>query len=535
MNIFNKARQKKKRRASANDVPPNDYPNVYLGPKRRSSQDTLVYNRFDPTQEHYGQLANNLSSLNRTLNNVLRDVMNSDNSSPSIGANLRNTRRSRSMGGGDNNNNNEDYENDSDDTAASIDSLLISGFKIFGKNIDQYNAKRTMPIVSLTLKAGQLLFPSQQSVDHYKKSHKWRLTRSMERSASSSSGSNYHQNFHQQSNGRPELRSSISEESVTTSNDSSAIIDDDDEEGDEMNVEYEEDSDLPLFYMFSPPLLLFRKNCPYLVISKYFNASELRQRLRQRRRKSMMTPQQQVNDSEEPSKYVFCKAYDKYLKAGIKRFILEFFPNPDKPEESFKVVMFTHRSKPYTDALYKGTKLRFVGTSVCTSVFRSSAIQLMIMNEPNAISLMDNMTADDKPDPANPLLKEETTMTDMSGGAINYKLYGNSTLPPMAKFTDNNYDLLPKKFNKLGFMYCYELINLQNRDEVYGDYHNVKQVKFDTMVITCMLLVLREQESKKNPRNFNSQLARGVPYYGNTGTAGLYGSYGTPYSLGSIW
>lgn len=509
--IFNKSKQKKKRSSSTADIDSERKKSVCVGPKRRSSQETLIYNKYDPTQEHYGQLANNLAVVNRTLNSVLRDVMNGDNASPSIGTGrLRHTR------------NDDGY--DSDDTAASVDSLQISGFKLFGREINDYNSKRNMPIVSLALKTGNLLFPSQQSLDYFKKSHKWRLTGSMERSLSSS----------QQAE---QIRKSIRNDANlgTTINPITAVdsnpVSDDDKEVDHLTlaeIEYEEDSDLPLFHISTPPLAQFRKNCPYMTISKYYVASELRTKV-------LSSNANPKLDAEEPIKYVFCKVHDKYIKSGIKRFTLEFTPNLLCPSESFKVVMFTHRSKPYTDTIYKGTKLRFVGTSVCTSVFGSSSIQLMVMNEPEAISLLDNMTEDDKPALDNPLLKEETTLTDISAGSIIYKLYGNSTLPPLAKFTDHHGDILPRKVQKLGQIFCYEAIDLTNRDDLYGDYNNVKQVKLDTMVITCMLLVLREQENKKNPRSLNSQFARGLPYASGGGASAVYGSYDNPFPLGNIW
>lgn len=104
-----------------------------------------------------------------------------------------------------------------------------------------------------------------------------------------------------------------------------------------------------------------------------------------------------ANSSAEPlttiveKKYVFCTVYRNWLVGSfVLRFILEFQPDPFDVASKFSVVMFVHNYSSYADAMYKGTKVRWLGTAPLFAKSHTDAFNMVLLDDDEP-SLHDDM------------------------------------------------------------------------------------------------------------------------------------------------
>ncbi|CDK26724.1 unnamed protein product [Kuraishia capsulata CBS 1993] len=326
---------------------------------------------------------------------------------------------------------------------------------VFNRPADSFNIVRNMPVVSGAFKIGVLVFASEFSLFKYKSLEKLKAKRK-----------------------KP---------------------------GNEAEIKYISKSDIatPLLHAIVPTLSVVRKNCPYMILYKFY---EEKDRLAMEQLK-LSNPTEYKDFYTD--KYVICKVYSKFLKCGVKRYVLEMYPKPNEKgvqaNYSSKIVMFTHRGKPYTDVLYKGTKIRWLGTSVITSPYASTSFEMVIQNKSPSAHLHDGITDDDKPDPANPLLHDDTTVGDVAAPIEYCRKYRNSTLPIFAQYNDSPHELALKKFRIQGTVACYERMNNANAVRAFK---TMRYVTNDTIIVTIMAMVLREQEGKKSHNAISKRAQR---------------------------
>ncbi|ODQ82348.1 hypothetical protein BABINDRAFT_164155 [Babjeviella inositovora NRRL Y-12698] len=130
---------------------------------------------------------------------------------------------------------------------------------------------------------------------------------------------------------------------------------------------------LPILQTHSPILGgVFKKNAPFMVIYRFlppvgtdhFNPN---------------TPPSLNTCSTE--KYEYVKVYYKHLNNRVSGYALHFIPDPQFPDQGFEVIMLNNTVKACTDCYVKGTKLRFLGTTSSNSTFGSSSIKMLVVDD----------------------------------------------------------------------------------------------------------------------------------------------------------
>ncbi|CCH45925.1 hypothetical protein BN7_5512 [Wickerhamomyces ciferrii] len=239
---------------------------------------------------------------------------------------------------------------------------------------------------------------------------------------------------------------------------------------------------IPLLQICSPMLSAFKKNSPTLVIYKFKPPSSL-------------NSSNGLDPNDNP-KFEFCKIYFKYLKMKIAKYVFQFMPNGQiNDPENETIVMYISSATPYADVVYRNTRLRWIGTTNMSSTFGSGFFKLIKLND-DSPSLTDN-TDEVFADPTDPLL------TSRDPNAT------QSQLPPLARFSDRESSTMPiKRTIRHGDVKMVEVLN-------NGDRNSILDVPYCSLVITCLALVLRDQESKKNhgnPRFYETNMASSVFY-----------------------
>lgn len=348
----------------------------------------------------------------------------------------------------------ESFVNEAVERRISVDSLAtrlddtqrISQNIVFHQEARNFNLKRCMPLIETTLKPGSFLFPSKEVYINYK-----------------------------------------AIDTATPSVEVDRLI--------------ERDLALPLFYIAQPHFFSLRKNCPSIIIYKYFPQKERLKRIE----KKAKDPQ--LYKDLDVEKYPFCKVHSKFVKSGkIRRYTLEFTPDPDSLH-SFTLPIFKNRLKPYADTIYKDTRLRWVGITPVSAVYGSGEFKLMVVADKYP-HLMDNLKSDLKPDPKNPLLKEMTVSADLCGASN--KRYESSELPSFGKFSDQAADFFPKKYSCEGHFTFFDAADI--KDLAKDSLKTVQKVGIDVMVLACMGIALKDQEAKKCSNTLNRRLSRDNGY-----------------------
>lgn len=221
---------------------------------------------------------------------------------------------------------------------------------------------------------------------------------------------------------------------------------------------------MPVLQMSVPMMAAFKRNYPNVVFHRLFPPPD---------------------DSSELQKVPYCQVFAKYLKrGGVTRFILKFTPNgrADDPE-NFQTVMFSASHSPSTDCLFRGSKMRWTGTTQMGATRGSGFFKLMVLNE-NSPSLVDGVDPQDT-DPTPPV-----NNVPLPHGPVFV-----SELPPVTRFSDKSSTTIPSKgLIQIGDVKLIEVLT-------GSDPHTVMGVDDCSLVLTCMSLVLRDQEARKNNGN----------------------------------
>jgi hypothetical protein len=376
---------------------------------------------------------------------------------------------------------------------------------VMGHSFNEFTNIRSLPVLSMLFQKGTYVFPSQNSLDLFKSTHRSK------------------QNLAEQLSARQKGYA------------------------------------LPLLQCTTPILSVFKRNYPILIIYK-FKTPEL------------PTGDELGNNTVDPmnfnsQKIEYCRVYLKFFRNGTVRYTLKFTPN-GKPSnsdynteattsstssdpEDFEVTLIMNTKTAFVDTIYKGTRMRWVGTTSPSSFQGSGFFRLLVMNDesPGMLdhesrmhrSLLEGTdTDDDRHLPS--ALTMHMISTDL--------LASLSSFPPIARFSDtcnrNNKNDIPMKqkipqklmFRSNGTIKVMEARHTANHhDTINGDdgiseagtnndgeqydaghmgvtgpvenrstalseeADSILNVSEETLVLSCMALVLRDHENKKNSGN----------------------------------
>lgn len=330
---------------------------------------------------------------------------------------------------------------------------------------------------------------------------------------------------------------------------------------------------LPLFKLVAPYMSNFKKTVPFLIFHKYKETPE--------------PPKLAENGDiieEEFETFPFCTVYMKKFLA-VKRYTFEFMveedpednvleketingKTPRKPNKTFKLLVFQHCFKPFTDFIYKGTRFRVLGTPIVSAYAMSynPTLKLLVLDhDQNSLCdkiinkkpgfefsslikskkerlknkqqnelLQKSLDGLDPREYPNPYPSEECGLfTDNyfqyfdGTGYMDLRNYIPNNMPPFGLFKDallykNNMKLLPKRYTDTGRIELYQengrnLIgdtnffnpNLaqdqQHLDEYKAD--STKSVDIDSQILMCVLLTLRESAIRATARPSNTSTA----------------------------
>lgn len=225
---------------------------------------------------------------------------------------------------------------------------------------------------------------------------------------------------------------------------------------------------IPILQITSPMLSSFKKNSPNLVIYKF---------------KAPSTTCSNIGpDATENPKVEFCRVYFKYLKEKIAKYTFQFMPNGSSNDpENETITMYVNSVTPYADVCFKNTRLRWVGTTSMSSTFGSGFFKLLKLGD-DSPSLTDNLDENFQ-DPTDPYLTSRDTWAS------------TSPLPPLARYSDKESSSMPKKrLLRHGDVKLIEVFH-------NADKNSILDVPYCSLIISCMALVLRDQETRKNHGN----------------------------------
>jgi len=224
---------------------------------------------------------------------------------------------------------------------------------------------------------------------------------------------------------------------------------------------------MPILQFSSPMLNTFKKGSPNIVIYKF---------------KASSTDKSTKSSISEPveNKLEFCKVYYKYLQSKISRYSLHFTPNGQKNDlENETIEMYISSVTPYADLYYKGTRLRWIGTTSIAALSGSGFFKLIKLSDDQP-SLVD-LVGDDVSE-----IMEPETMAYRGFSAT------ASSLPPLARYSDRDSSSIPRKrMLRQGNFKVVEVFGSGNKDSILD-------IPYCSLVITCLALVLRDQEMKKS-------------------------------------
>lgn len=400
---------------------------------------------------------------------------------------------------------------DSDDERT-VASVVDERTVIMGRDTDQYNYKRQMVVVSEFIKNATYVFPDPESFRTF------RYLRSNNRKLRKNSLIVY------ESDGKIKRilgRASVpdlSEQYV----DGDKIID---TRQHLIPLEYKlKGCGLPLFKILVPYMSSFRKKVPYMVFKRY---------------KEVPAAPSLRPDSEDDEKfesYDFCTIHMKVFQQ-YKRYLLHFTPENGP---SFKVIAFQNNFRPFTDFNYKDTRFRVVGSSLVTAYLMNYVPELkLIVIDKSQTSLCDGIVnkvsnlrrsshANHAPAPDagvtapedldNPVPNENNLVLKEDGGGFIHQIRKNyipSDMPPFGRFLDScaypiELLILPKKYSEVGKIDLYQPLS----ENTHPDMTSTLSVSLDQMVLSTVLLMLRETALRTTARHSKSSLVSRVGTFG---------------------
>lgn len=433
----------------------------------------------------------------------------------------------------------EDLVEDNDDQPTMLDQPLDEpgpASTIMDRASVNYNTKRHFIVATSFIKNNTYVFPSQQSFDLFKT---LRANAKKHRKSSTTIYDNQGQ-----------LRLI---DRTTSLDESRATVD---PRPHSIPVDYKlQGLGLPLFKVHVPYMSNFRKNTPFIIFKRYYEHPP-------------PPPTNDTNDNDDDDDdfelYPFCTVNIKKFES-VKRYTFVFTPNANNPQDCFRVVAFQHCFKPFTDFVYKNTRFRILGTALITAyalnynpvlklaIVDSDKPSLCddIVNKPPGFDFLTVIKPNKKrpvdppqqnvshldpqdypnphPAPENPLL-EDSSYQLYGGSIFNTRDYIPNRLPPFGTFKDamaysDSLNFIPRKYSEAGFVEVY-----QDRREMNGDENSTKSVNIDELVLTCVLLTLRENALRSTARPSNSSLA----ISSRLGGVGLRGPYGPDLGLHSL-
>lgn len=296
-------------------------------------------------------------------------------------------------------------------------------------------------------------------------------------------------------------------------------------------------SGLPLFKITVPYMSSFRKKVPYMVFKRY---------------KEVPAPPplllKEAEDDEKFEMYEYCDVHMKTFQQ-YKRYTLHFTP-ADAAE--FKVVAFQNNYRPFTDFVYKGTRFRVVGSSLVTAYLMNYNPELkLIVIDDDQPALCDNLVNKklsssrrgnraklELPRPAEELVNpvprsDNKILLEDEGGfmQVGKKNYIPNNMPPFGRFLDScvypiEQLLLPKKYSEVGKMELYQALEGTN----HADMSSTLLVDVDQLVLTTVLLTLRETSLRTTNRYSNNSLVSRMGTLGAAPGLGISAGIGYLYT-----
>lgn len=294
-------------------------------------------------------------------------------------------------------------------------------------------------------------------------------------------------------------------------------------------------SGLPLFKIQVPYMSSFRKKVPYMVFKRY---------------KELPAPPSQGNEPEDDENfetYEYCTVHMKTFQQ-YKRYILHFTPDNAPP---FKLLVFQNNYRPFTDFTYKDTRFRVLGLSLMTAYLMNYNPELkLIVIDDNQPSLCDNIVEKKShhlrgqvngsngqtqpeyfnnpvPDENNTILSEDKNLYIQ----MSKRNYIPNNMPPFGRFVDscaypNEHLILPKRYSEVGKLELYQALESVN----HPDMSSTLAVDPDQMVLTTVLLTLRETSLRTTNRYSNASLVSRMGTFAISPGLGTGGGMGFPYT-----
>lgn len=189
-----------------------------------------------------------------------------------------------------------------------------------------------------------------------------------------------------------------------------------------------------------------------------------------------------INYNTKDSTYTYCTVSSNwYIGLFVRHFTFDFTPHPLDTSLNFQVVLILHNHSNYADAVYKGTRIRWNGSSPVNSLRSSNRFDMVLLNSDGLLDDIDKnggriskLLRINAPRFSTPLIKTLISKTK-DPFAMHSHLYYNKS----GTIDTTNV----RKINKIQVR---AIPNL-------GSYE-------DSLVIVCMSIVLRRQEKEREIR-----------------------------------
>lgn len=419
-----------------------------------------------------------------------------------------------------------------DDSDFDDDKTIASGLDDYQRHImrrktSKYNYKRLLVVASEFIRSNTYVFPDLESfrVFRYLRSNNKRLRKN--------SMIVYEPNGNIK---RIPRRASVSEHEGLPDVDDGVV----DMRQHIIPLEYKlKGSGLPLFKILVPYMSSFRKKVPYMVFRRY----------REIPAPPSLFLKQENEDDEKFESYEFCTIHMKTFQQ-YKRYVLQFTPENAPP---FKVFVFQNNYRPFTDFKYKDTRFRVIGSSLVTAYLMNynPDLKLIVIDEDQP-ALCDNLVnkksgldrrgsrsgaRDDTLPPeemANPVPEESNRILKEDEGGFLHAVKRNfipNNMPPFGRFLDScvypiELLLFPKKYSEVGKIELYQALE----NNAHPDMSSTLSVDLDQLVLTTVLLTLRETSLRTTNRYSNGSLVSRIGSLGAAPGFGPTAGMGFPYT-----
>lgn len=295
---------------------------------------------------------------------------------------------------------------------------------------------------------------------------------------------------------------------------------------------------LPLLKITVPYMSSFRKKVPYMVFKRY---------------KEIPAPPllllKEAEDDEKFETYEYCDVHMKSFQQ-YKRYVLHFTPENEEP---FKIYAFQNNYRPFTDFIYKNTRFRVVGSSLVTAYLMNYNPELKLIvidddqpslcddlvNKKSELSRRGSRAKEDSQilapeELSNPVPRDDNRiLREDEGGFLNVskKNYIPNNMPPFGRFLDScvypvEQLILPKKYSEVGKLELYQALEGTN----YTDMSSTLSVDPDQLVLTTILLMLRETSLRTTNRYSNGSLVSRMGSIGAAPGIGVSAGMGFSYT-----